>query len=147
MAKKDLFERWVEAGDKEAETNLAVIQSLSMQGKSLTDIADHFEISKRTLLYLQKKHPAIAHAIKTGRASVVAMCQNKLMEKVSEGDTTAIIYALKVYGGDFFNDRKAPTKTEISGTPISVEPKVQVYIPATDPDPDTEMGDKDGKNS
>ena len=53
------------------------------------------------------------------------------MEKVSSGDTTAIIYALKVYGGDFFNDRKA-VESKITGTPISVKPQVQVYLPATD---------------
>lgn len=127
--RKDLFEQWVESG--EAETNLAVVQSLSMQGKSITEIAEAFDISKRTLLYLQKKHQALAKAIKNGRLSVVAMCQNKLMERVSSGDTTAIIYALKIYGGEFFNDRKT-TKAEISGTLTSVQPQVQIYLPATD---------------
>lgn len=128
--RKDLFEQWIEAG--EVDNNLAIVQSLSMQGKSTTEIADAFDISKRTLLNLQKKHPALAKAIQTGRLSVVAMCQNKLMEKVSSGDTTAIIYALKVYGGDFFNDRKATVKAEITGDPVSVQPQVQIYLPATD---------------
>lgn len=137
-SRKDLFEQWVESG--EVETNLAVVQSLSMQGKSIAEIADAFDISKRTLLYLQKKHHALAKAIKNGRLSVVAMCQNKLMERVSSGDTTAIIYALKIYGGEFFNDRKT-TKAEISGTLTSVQPQVQIYLPATD----TEVGKNDGK--
>lgn len=139
-SRKDLFEQWVESG--EVETNLAVVQSLSMQGKSTAEIAEAFDISKRTLLYLQKKHPALEKAIKNGRLSVVAMCQNKLMERVSNGDTTAIIYALKIYGGDFFNDRKT-TKAEISGTLTSVQPQVQIYLPATD----TEVGDEDGKKT
>lgn len=138
--RKDLFERWVESG--EVETNLAVVQSLSMQGKSTTEIAEVFDISKRTLLYLQKKHPALEKAIKNGRLSVVAMCQNKLMERVSNGDTTAIIYALKIYGGEFFNDRKT-TKTEISGALTSVQPQVQVYLPATD----TKASENDGKKT
>lgn len=138
--RKDLFEQWVESG--EVETNLAVVQSLSMQGKSIAEIADAFDISKRTLLYLQKKHSALAKAIKNGRLSVVAMCQNKLMERVSNGDTTAIIYALKIYGGEFFNDRKT-TKAEISGTLTSVQPQVQIYLPATD----TEAGDDNGKKT
>lgn len=127
--RKDIFERWIEAG--EVETNLAVVQSLSMQGKSISEIADAFDISKRTLLNLQKKHPALEKAIKNGRLSVVAMCQNKLMERVSNGDTTAIIYALKIYGGEFFNDRKT-AKAEISGTLTSVQPQIMVYLPATD---------------
>ena len=79
-------------------------------------------------------------AIETGRLSVVAMCQNKLMEKVSSGDTTAIIYALKVYGGDFFNDRKS-VEAKISGTPIAVQPSVQIYLP----EKDSETGGKNGK--
>lgn len=127
--RKDLFEQWVENG--EIDNNLAVIQSLSMQGKSAAEIADAFDISRRTLMNLQKEHPALAKAIQTGRLSVVAMCQNKLMEKVSGGDTTAIIYALKVYGGDFFNDRRT-VKAEITGDPVSVQPQVQIYLPATD---------------
>ena len=135
--RKDLFEQWVESG--EVDNNLAIIQSLSMQGKSMAEIADVFEISRRTLQNLQKEHPAIEKAIRSGRLSVVAMCQNKLMERVSSGDTTAIIYALKVYGGDFFNDRKA-VEAKISGTPIAV-PSVQIYLP----EKDSETGGKNGK--
>lgn len=127
--RKDLFERWVETG--EVETNLAIIQSLSMQGKSMEGIATAFDITRRTLQNLQKEHPALEKAIKNGRLSVVAMCQNKLMERVSSGDTTAIIYALKVYGGDFFNDRKA-VEAKITGTPLSVQPQVQIYLPEKD---------------
>ena len=78
-------------------------------------------------------------AIKNGRLSVVAMCQNKLMERVSSGDTTAIIYALKVYGGEFFNDRKT-VKAEITGTPVA-QPQVQIYLPATD----SEVGGENGE--
>lgn len=135
--RKDLFEQWVESG--EVENNLAIIQSLSMQGKSMEEIAGAFDITRRTLQKLQKEHPALKKAIETGRLSVVAMCQNKLMEKVSSGDTTAIIYALKVYGGDFFNDRKA-VEAKISGTPIAV-PSVQIYLP----EKDSETGGKNGK--
>ena len=63
-----------------------------------------------------------------------------MMEKVSSGDTTAIIYALKVYGGDFFNDRKS-VEAKISGTPIAVQPSVQIYLP----EKDSETGGKNGK--
>ena len=63
------------------------------------------------------------------------MCQNKLMERVSNGDTTAIIYALKVYGGDFFNDRKA-VEAKITGTPVSIQPQVQIYLPEKETEDD-----------
>ncbi len=136
--RKDLFERWVESG--EVENKLAIIQSLSMQGKSMAEIAEAFDISRRTLQNLQKEHPALEKAISQGRLSVVAMCQNKLMERVSNGDTTAIIYALKVYGGDFFNDRKA-VEAKITGAPVSVQPQVQIYLPERD----TEVGENGEK--
>ena len=130
----DLFDKWVEAG--EIENKLAIVQSLSMQGKSMEEIANVYGVTRRTMYNLQKKHPALRKAIETGRLSVVAMCQNKLMERVSSGDTTAIIYALKVYGGDFFNDRKT-VEAKITGTPVSDQPQVLVYLPATD----TEAGE------
>lgn len=136
--RKDLFEQWVETG--EVENNLAIIQSLSMQGKSIAEIAEAFDISRRTLQYLQKEHPALEKAIRAGRLSVVAMCQNKLMERVSSGDTTAIIYALKVYGGEFFNDRKS-VEAKITGTPVSVQPQVQIYLPERE----SEAGDDSEK--
>ena len=127
--RKDLFEQWIESG--EVENNLAIVQSLSMQGKSMEEIASAFDITRRTLQKLQKEHPALKKAIDSGRLSVVAMCQTKLMERVVNGDTTAIIYALKVYGGDFFNDRKA-VEAKITGGPISVQPQVQIYLPERD---------------
>lgn len=129
MAKQDLFEKWVEAG--QVENNLAIVQSLSMQGKSMEDIAQVFNITKRTLQNLQNKHSSLHKAIETGRLSVVAMCQNKLMERVTNGDTTAIIYALKVYGGDFFNDRKT-IESKITEAATSLQSQVQIYLPATE---------------
>lgn len=130
MAKPDKFEKWVQEGT--AEANLSIIQSLSMQGKTLEEIAAHFGISERQLCRLQNKHMSVMSAIKNGRDSVVAMCQNRLMERVKEGDTTAIIYALKIYGGEFFNDRKYVQKTELSGkdgNPIDVKPHAVFYLP------------------
>ena len=129
--KKDLFDKWVEDGS--VETNLAIVQSLSMQGQSIAEIAKAFDVTRRTFHNLKDKHPALKKAIDSGRLSVVALCQNKLIEKVQSGDTTAIIYALKVYGGNFFNDRKT-VEAKITGTPVAVQPQVQIYLPATDGD-------------
>lgn len=130
MAKIDKFQEWCLNGD--SENNLAIMQSLSMQGKTLAEIAAHFGLSERQLCRLQNKHESIKSAIKNGRESVVSMCQSKLMELVKKGDTTAIIYALKIYGGEFFNDRKYAQKTEISGksgAPIEVKPNAVFYLP------------------
>lgn len=138
--RKDLFEQWIESG--EVENNLAIVQSLAMQGKSMDEIAKAFGITRRTLQNLQKEHAALEKAIKNGRLTVVAMCQNKLMERVSSGDTTAIIYALKVYGGDFFNDRKA-VEAKITGAPLAIQPQVQIYLPERDTEVDENGKKKD----
>lgn len=138
--RKDLFEHWIENG--EVDNNLAILQSLSMQGKSMDEMAKAFDITRRTLQNLQKEHAAVEKAIKNGRLTVVAMCQNKLMERVNAGDTTAIIYALKVYGGDFFNDRKA-VEAKITGSPVAVQPQVQIYLPATDAKDGEDNGEKE----
>ena len=129
----DLFEKWIENG--EMENKLSIVQSLSMQGKSMEEIANVFCITRRTLQNLQKKHSPLRKAIETGRLNVVAMCQNELMKRVSNGDTIAIIYALKVYGGDFFNDRKALAEAKNTGESAS-QPKVQIYLPARDSEAD-----------
>ena len=112
--KKDLFEQWIEAG--EVENKLGLVQSLSMQGQSMSQIADEIGVSRRTLQVLQKKYPALEKA-------------------VSGGDTTAIIYALKVYGGDFFNDRKV-VDAKVSGVPAAPA-TVQIYLPEPDKEVET----------
>ena len=124
--RKDLFEKWVDAGV--VDNKLAIAQSLSMQGQSTSQIAEALEMSRKTLHNLQVKHPSLKKALDSGRLTVVAMCQNKLMERVNSGDTTAIIYALKVYGGDFFNDRK-PLDNKSNASSVSVQPQVLVYLP------------------
>ena len=124
--RNDLFEKWVESGV--IESKLAIIQSLSMQGQSMNQIAEAMGVTRKTLQNLQNKHPALKKAIENGRLTVVAMCQNKLMEKITQGDTTAIIYALKVYGGEFFNDRKA-FRVDVKNSNTSTQPQVQIYLP------------------
>ena len=129
MAKPDMFEEWVTEGV--AEGNLSIVQSLSMQGKTLAEIGGHFNITERQICRLQNKHKSIKSAIKNGRANVVALCQSKLIENVKKGDVTSIIYALKIYGGAFFND-KSILKAEITGSEgraveVSISPTI--YLP------------------
>jgi hypothetical protein len=133
MAKKDTFSKWVEDG--EADSMLAVIQSLSMQGFSQVQIAKEVGITDTTLRLMAKRYPSVSSALKNGRRTVVALAQNKLMDKVQMGDTTAIIYALKVYGGEFFNSDRLQVKAEVTGRngqPINVDMGPQIYLPQKD---------------
>ncbi|MCL2015534.1 MAG: hypothetical protein FWG68_04730 [Defluviitaleaceae bacterium] len=109
---RDTVQKWQE--NNELEDKIAIIQSLSMQGLSIVEIAKTLGISEKTLRTMRDKHLSIFTALKKGRETVVATLQNALLNRVKEGDTTAIIYGLKVYGGDFFND-KIRQKTELTG--------------------------------
>ena len=137
MPKLDTFQKWIEDGD--ADSQLAIIQSLSMQGFSQKEISKEIGISDRTLRELVKKYPSVSSALKNGRKSVVALCQNKLMDKIQMGDTTAIIYALKVYGGEFFNSDRVKVNAEVTGrngAAIDLNVSPQIYLPAKDGDGD-----------
>lgn len=105
--------------------NVQIIRSLSMQGASKMDIAKALHISVTGLQKMIRVDPIISDSIKYGRRMVVAKCQNALMERVSAGDTTAIIYALKVYGGGFFNDKYTP---KVEEKVKNVEDKLRVLI-------------------
>ena len=104
MAKKDTYEQWREDG--ELNDNLAIIQSLSRQGFNHKQIGKELGITDKTLQRLQAKYPSVKSAIKKGRRHVVALAENALFSRIKAGDTISIIYALKVYGGEFFQDQK-----------------------------------------
>ena len=108
--RKDLYEQWVADGDD--EDNLKIMKSLALQGIPMDKIADEFGIKERQLRVLKKRHNAVNAALKKGRQHVVAEAQDALRRRIVAGDTGAIIYALKIYGGDFFNDR---ARVEIKG--------------------------------
>ena len=67
---KDLFEKWVESGV--VENKLAIVQSLSMQGQSMAQIAEVVGVTRKTLQNLQNKHPALKKAIENGRLNLFA---------------------------------------------------------------------------
>lgn len=106
MSKKDRIEEWQEQGV--LEEKIALMRSLSMQGYNLERIGEHEDInlSKRQIIRLMEKHKEIMSPIKKGRDYVVSFAQNALMGQVKAGNTAAIIYALKVYGGEFFKENK-----------------------------------------
>lgn len=123
--KKDTYEKWVEEGS--LESKLAVINVLAAQGLNMKDIAQAVGIQDRTLYKMQQRHSNVRDAIERGRVYVVAECHSYLMDQVRDGNITAIIYALKVYGGDFYNDRKKQ-EVEVKG---DVQ-QVHFYLPEKD---------------
>lgn len=101
---EDTYQQWVRDGEVNAK--LTTLQSLAKQGLTNEEIAKEFDIEPHTLSDTINEYPAVAEAIKKGRRSLVALLQKKLLDKIQEGDITAIIYALKVYGSEFFHTDK-----------------------------------------
>lgn len=106
MSKKDRVEEWRDEGV--LDEKISLMRSLSMQGYTLKQIGEHEEInlSERQIIRLMKKYNVMMSPIKKGRHHVVAFAQSALMKQIEAGNTTAIIYALKVYGGEFFKENK-----------------------------------------
>jgi hypothetical protein len=102
--RNDLYEKW--QADGEEEEKLATLKTLSAQGESMEIIAQSVGIGERQLRTLKARHTAVSSALKKGRFAIVAEMQGLLMEKAREGNIAAIIYALKVFGGEFFNDSR-----------------------------------------
>ncbi len=112
MPKRDRIEEWRDEGV--LDERISLMRSLSMQGFSLEKIGEHDEIqlSKRQINRLMKKYADIMAPIKQGREYVVAFAQSALMQQIEAGNTAAIIYALKVYGGEFFKENKLEFKLQ-----------------------------------
>ena len=106
VSKKDRVEEWRDEGV--LDEKISLMRSLSMQGYTLKQIGEHEEInlSERQIIRLMKKYNVMMSPIKKGRHHVVAFAQSALMKQIEAGNTTAIIYALKVYGGEFFKENK-----------------------------------------
>jgi hypothetical protein len=133
----DTYDKWVQSGD--ITNNLSIIQSLAMQGLSIEMIAKEIGIGERTLTRMIKNHPEAKAAVKKGRPLVVAKLQGMLMKRVEAEDTTAIIYALKVYGGDFFQDRLpdiniSRAKNQIEAARLAFDREKWENVVNSDPD-------------
>jgi transposase len=123
----DAYQKW--EADGELKANLLTVQSMAMEGHSIPKIADALGISERTLKTLKSKYPALSARFKKGRRHVVGVLQSKLMERVEAGDTTAIIYALKVFGGDFYKDRALQNVTVNTGEDVDEDNKTIIILP------------------
>ena len=105
----DTYEKW--DADGLMSEKLATCEILSWQGAKLSEIADELEISARTLDKMIKNHPSLKKAIKSQRYVLVKIAISMLIERVNAGDLGAIIYVLKIYGGEFYRqDRPANNK-------------------------------------
>ena len=74
---------------------LKQVEKLAAQGLTKEQIARTLGVCYDTLNERQKEYPEFADAIKNGQSKGLAKITNKLFQKASEGDNTAMIFYLK----------------------------------------------------
>ena len=75
----------------------------------LTDeqIAHNCGVAPKTIYEWKKRYPSsIGSALKVGRELAIAQVRNKLFERAKDGNLAAIIFYLKNYDRDNFNDSR-----------------------------------------
>jgi len=101
---------------------IAEIEKLASEGLNNGQIRDYYGFSQSTWLNYKKCHPEIDTAFRKGKARTVKLVISKLMEKILEGNLSAIIFYLKTQAGwseyaanvDQENDKLAEVSLTIS---------------------------------
>lgn len=107
---------------------LELVQRLANEGNPLGSIAEALGVNKTCLADIRKRQPDVQEAIDRGRSRVVGELTNVLLTKARQGDTVALLFALKTIGG--FRE----------GVPVEgATPAVQVNITIPEPLPAHEV--------
>lgn len=83
-----------------AERKAITIKAYEKKGGNVSATCEAANIGRRTFYLWRETDPDFAEAIKDIDESLVDFAESKLMEKVQEGDLTAIIFTLKTKGKD-----------------------------------------------
>ena len=84
---------------------------------TVEQIADYFGIGRRTFYDIMERDESVSARYKKGSTESIRISAQGLMEKVRDGNITAIIFHLKTRGGWREND--APSVNNVTG-PITV---------------------------
>ena len=104
------------------DAGLVLVQRLAREGLPLISIAEAIGLAKDTFIDLRRRQPEAQEAIDRGRSRVVGELTNVLLTKARQGDTVALLFALKTIGG--FRE----------GVPVEgASPAVQVNITIPEP--------------
>lgn len=101
------YEEWIN------EEGLAMISHWKRHGLSNKQVAENMGITEDTFYKWVSRFSEFAEAIKKGRTVIVNHLENALVKRALEGDTTALIFALKNMDAEHWRDRK---ETAVSGS-------------------------------
>lgn len=83
-----------------AERKAITIKAYEKKGGNVAATCEAANIGRRTFYLWKETDPEFAEAIKDLDESLLDFAESKLMEKVQDGDLTAIIFTLKTKGKD-----------------------------------------------
>ena len=64
----------------------------------ITHVANALGVDRSAVYKARDRHPTVAQALEESRERIVDEAENALMGRIKQGDTTAIIFALKTLG-------------------------------------------------
>jgi len=99
---------------------LAKVEMLASQGLTQTQIASVIGCALSTIMDKKKNYTEFSEAIKRGQAKGIAKITNKLFQRASEGDNTAMIFYLKNRDPENWKDR-VESKVEATHTISKIE--------------------------
>jgi transposase-like protein len=88
---------------------VAEVATLAKQGKTITGIAAHFGVVRETIYDWMDKHPDFSDAIKLAKTTQLGVLEDVLLKQakgVIEGNTAAIIWAMKNQHPEQYQDRR-----------------------------------------
>ena len=103
--------------DWEAEEKILLLQGWARNGLTNEQIASNMDIVVSTLWEWRKKSPKISNALKIGKDEADIQVENALYKAALEGNTTAMIFWLKIdvlKNGAIRYNRKSQPKAPLS---------------------------------
>lgn len=76
----------------------------------ITHVANALGVDRSAVYKARDRHPTVAKALEESRERMVDTAENALMQRIEQGDTTAIIFALKCLGKSRGYVEKAETE-------------------------------------
>ena len=87
-------------------------QQIYSKRGTISAVAAHFKVARSTIYRRIEEQPALAEALHDARQKLIDTAEERLFQRIEEGDTTAIIFFLKTQGQERgYGQRRSVTGT------------------------------------
>lgn len=118
------------------DDQIAEVEQLAIT-MTISEIAKHFGIGKRTFYDIRKRQPEVNRAYKKGNVQKILYVSNLLMKKIENGCTSSIIFYLKTQAGwrpgmhdaeNAFIERIQPQNEILEQDKISADERIEFEL-------------------